>query len=58
MQNDAVSEQARRAAEHHGSATAALRYFDEIGSRTGWSRDDADYRNALRSLADLEKVAA
>lgn len=49
---------ARRAALHHGSAANALRYFDEIGSRSNWRADDRDYRCALRRLMAFEDGSA
>jgi hypothetical protein len=54
---------ARRAADHHGSAEAALQYWMHIGRRSGgdW-REDEGFELALRNLvsaeAQAERVAA
>ena len=52
--NSPADADARRAALHHGSSAAALRYFEEVGGRSSYQPGDADYRAALRRLMSLE----
>lgn len=56
--NGPADADARRAALHHGSAAAALRYFEEVGGRSSYQPGDADYRAALRRLMSLEDGSA
>jgi hypothetical protein len=55
---DPATASARSAAAHHGSAAAALNYWERIGSRSGaWDREDYAFDSAIRRLASEERAA-
>lgn len=55
---DPADASARSAAAHHGSAAAALNYWERIGSRSGaWHRSDYAFDTAIRRLAAEERSA-
>ena len=58
MSTTPADARARRAADHHGSAEAALQYWMHVGRHSGgdW-REDEGFETALRNLVRAEATA-